>query len=76
MASWLSFDTWTFKAKIGNLTSMPPVRRLPDLEELKKLLERDPDMLMFYAKADSLIGSSDAIKYLNEMLEKKKEGSK
>lgn len=39
-----------------------------DLEELKAELKEKPENLKYYAKADMLIGPSESIRYLEELL--------
>ena len=50
---------------------MMEVRRLPDLESLKKLLQRDPAMLKNSQNATSLIGSSESMEYINQLIAEK-----
>jgi hypothetical protein len=40
---------------------------LPSLEELKEHLEKYPDNLKYYFKADALIGPSESIDYIDKL---------
>jgi hypothetical protein len=44
------------------------IKRVPELEELKKLLEKQPDFLKIYQNAETLIGPSDSISYIVELV--------
>lgn len=41
---------------------------VPNLEELKRELEENPNNIKFYSKYEGFTGDSDSIDYLNEKL--------
>jgi hypothetical protein len=41
---------------------------LPKLEDLKKNIKSDPDLLRYYSKYGGFIGSSSAIEYLYKQI--------
>lgn len=47
------------------------IKRLPDLEELKKQLEKNPDMLDLYTKAETLIGPADSVDHILKLVKDK-----
>ena len=44
---------------------------IEDLETLKAELEEKPENIKYYAKAEALIGSSEAIAYLEDLIAKR-----
>jgi hypothetical protein len=40
------------------------------LDELKKELEENPERLKYYIKADALIGPSESIQYIEDLIKK------
>jgi hypothetical protein len=43
-------------------------KSLPEIEDLKKLLKKDPSYLELIMKADMIIGSSESMKYFEEQV--------
>lgn len=48
------------------------VKYLPPLTELKKLIERNPDIIQHYINTDGFIGDTDSIVHINNILKKLK----
>lgn len=42
---------------------------LPQLEDLKKNVETNPDVIRYYAKYEGFIGTAESINYLTEKIE-------
>jgi hypothetical protein len=43
---------------------------LPELPQLKKLIESDPSLLEYYSKIDGWVGSTESVQYLTQILTK------
>lgn len=41
---------------------------LPELEDLKKNIETNPDVIRYYAKYEGFVGSEESLKYLTEKI--------
>ncbi len=50
--------------------------RLPNLQDLKKELETDPDRIKIYAKYMGFDGSSESISYIEEKLKEYSDSQK
>lgn len=42
---------------------------LPELEELKKIIEKDPNRLKYYSKYGAFMGPTESVEYLNKKIE-------
>lgn len=42
---------------------------LPELKDLKKNIETNPDVLRYYSKYEGFVGSPESIEYLTKKLE-------
>lgn len=49
---------------------------LPHIDDLKQNIEANPNVLRYYAKYDSFIGSVESVNYLNKKLEEYNESKK
>lgn len=49
---------------------------LPHIDDLKQNIEANPNVLRYYAKYDSFIGSVESVNYLNKKLKEYNESKK
>lgn len=46
------------------------IRYLPSIDELKKNLKTNPDIIKYYLQTDCFVGDIDSINYLQNILKK------
>ena len=49
---------------------------LPEIEDLKKNIETNPDVLRYYARYDGFVGSTESVNYLTQKIKEYNENKK
>ena len=49
---------------------------LPEIDDLKKNIETNPNVLSYYSKYDAFVGSSESVNYLTQKIKEYDENKK